>query len=134
MTMETYLKKLSDDEKNMLNKYASARVLLYIFILMNYFIAITVFSLEPILMKRQRLPLNAWYPFSIDSTAMLTILYVQQIIAMTHSLGSAIFDFIATTLLWSLAARMELLQNDFRQISSKSELKSSVLKHRELIR
>lgn len=133
--LEIYLKKwCHKHEKDVLNEYARTRVPFYVFISMNYLIAIIAFSLGPILIDNQKLPINSWYPFTIDSEVVLVILYMQQIIGIVFSAGSVFLDFIGTTLLWSVAAKIELLQSDFQRVLTETELKSRVRKHQQLIR
>lgn len=118
----------------MINKYPSTHASIHIFISINWVITILALSLGPISIENQRLPFNAWYPFPIDSKVILVALYTQQVIGGTFTICIASLDFIATTLIWFLAAKIELLQNDFRMISSETELKASTYKHQKLIR
>lgn len=132
--LETYLKKpLHENEKHLLNKYARSHMPFYIGIFTNYLIGITVFSLGPVLIENQKLPINSWYPYIVDSQVVYVVLYTQQVIGIMLTISIAFLDFIAITFLWYLTARIELLQNDFRLVFSETELKACVHKHQELI-
>lgn len=132
--MDTYLKSMTHCDEIMLNKYVNTRILFIIYLTVNACISRLSVCFGPILFANQKLPFDVWYPVSMESKTIIILLYIAQAIFVTYCTVCTIFDFISTTLLWILAARFELLQNDFEFLSSEKELKFSIRKHQQLIR
>lgn len=132
--MEIYLKNKWNYQTVMLDRYASTYTLLQVYIAINAILFTTTLCLRPILMKNQALPIHGSYPFSTESRTIVVLLYIQHVIVAISTLLNNALDFIATTLIWSLAARFELLQCDFQQMSSGIQLKFNICKHQRLIR
>lgn len=130
--METYLKTMPHCDTIMLNKYVRGRIVVFYYIAVLFSLGVLSYLFAPIIFKK--LPFDGWYPFSVESKIMLILLYVQQVLFSTYAGVCFIFDSVVTTFLWVLAARFELLQNEFLSISSERDLQCSIRKHQQLIR
>lgn len=128
-----FLEKMFYYDITTLHRYAKTSAPFIIYLAINYFIASTILILTPLLSENKKFPVDGWYPFS-QSKLITVVIYIQQVIAIITGISNTVLDFVAITLLWSTAARFELLQNDFRSVSSEIQLKFSIRKHQRLLR
>lgn len=132
--IEEFFKNSSRNERYVLDRYATTRTFFNIYIAINYFAAIMSFNFGQLFLKDRPYPLNLWYPFTIQSQVVVVIIYIHQVVVITHTLILIVFDSIAQIFLWTLAARFELLQAGFEQTTSEIQLKCNIQKHQYLIR
>ncbi|NP_001177493.1 odorant receptor 46 [Nasonia vitripennis] len=132
--IEEFFKNSSPKERYILDRYATTRTFFNIYIAINYFVAIMSFNFGQLFLKDRPYPLNLWYPFTIKSQVIVVIIYIHQVIVITHTLILIVFDLIVQIFLWTLAARFELLQADFKKTASEMDLKCNIQKHQYLIR
>jgi len=77
--------------------------------------------------------MEAWYPFSIDSLYIKSILYISQVLAILQTGFSITVDFMIAMFLWYSAARLDMLGLELQYIRHENQMKACIQKHQEII-
>lgn len=131
--METFCKRANEKTNITLQHYVDKYKYIYgIYIFWCYFTAIGVIC-GPLLLP-QRFPTHAKYPFSVEQYPIMCIIYLHQsIVGLQAAAGLSIEINIVILLLYS-SARLDLLGQKVRNVTSEHELDICIQLHDEILR
>jgi len=116
-----------------MQKYINRYSNFSIFVGTSYIITAIIFSCGPLFLSIS-LPMEAWYPFSVESIYIKAILYILQVFAILQTGFCITVDFMIAMFFWYPAARLEMLGQELQQITHENQLKKCIQKHQEIIR
>ncbi|XP_025075662.1 uncharacterized protein LOC105433326, partial [Pogonomyrmex barbatus] len=116
-----------------IQKYVTRYLSFSIFVGMSYILAAIAFSCGPLFLSIT-LPMEAWYPFSIETTYAKGILYILQVFAILQTGLCITVDFMIAMFFWYPAARLEMLRQEMQQITHENQIRTYIQKHQEIIR
>ena len=82
----------------------------------------------------QPLPTDAKYPFDVNNHPVKDLAYFHQAIAGLQCAELGSVDCQAALLIWFAGARLELLANEFKNVTSLKEFNDCIRKHQILLR
>ncbi|XP_071642067.1 uncharacterized protein [Temnothorax longispinosus] len=130
--LKDFLEHSESYERHIIQKYIDRYSNFSIFVGTSYILAAIAFSCGPLFLSIH-LPMEAWYPFSIESIYTKVILYVLQVFAILQTGFCITVDFMIAMFFWYPAARLEMLGQELQQISHKNQTKTCIQKHQEII-
>ncbi|KAL6434399.1 hypothetical protein ACFW04_006062 [Cataglyphis niger] len=130
--LRKFLKHAELHERHIIQKYINRYSDFYAFVGISYILAAITFSCGPLFLSIN-LPMEAWYPFSTNTPYTRGILYILQVFAILQTGFCITVDFMIAMFFWYSAARLEMLGQEFQQITHESHVKNCIQKHQEII-
>ncbi|XP_072767272.1 uncharacterized protein [Anoplolepis gracilipes] len=130
--MRKFLKHSELNEKHIIQKYINRYSGFYAFVGISYILAAITFSCGPLFLSIN-LPMEAWYPFSIETPYTRGILYILQVFAILQTGFCITVDFMIAMFFWYSSAKLEMLELELQQITHESDVKTCIQKHQEII-
>lgn len=131
--LKDFLEHSESYERHIIQKYINRYSNFYIFVGISYILAAIAFSCGPLFLSID-LPMEAWYPFSVESIYIKITLYVLQVFAILQTGFCITVDFMIAMFFWYPAARLEMLGLELQQITHENQMKTCIQKHQEIIR
>ncbi|KAH0560833.1 uncharacterized protein LOC123265120 [Cotesia glomerata] len=130
--MEKYVEKAELHERELFVKYIKRCGKLHLTVMGSGLLIIHIIILAPLALP-QPFPNIADYPFSIDGHPTYELLYLHQSCATIHCLSIPAFDCQIALLLWYAGARLELLSDEFKNVTDDKQFAECVKKHQYLL-
>ncbi|XP_011701238.1 PREDICTED: uncharacterized protein LOC105457958, partial [Wasmannia auropunctata] len=130
--LKDFLKHSESHERHIIQKYINRYSNFSVFVGISYILAAITFSCGPLFLSIN-LPMEAWYPFSVENTYIRGILYILQVFAILQTGFCITVDFMIAMFLWYPAARLEMLGQELQQITHENQIKMCIKKHQEII-
>ena len=128
----SYIESAEKSEKDVLQKYVDRYIPFFIIVGSSVLIGAIGFSCGPLIMDTA-LPVDAWYPFSIDVFWIRFILYSLQILAIFQTGLTFTVNYMIAMMLWYCTARLEMLGRKIKNAGSNYELRLCIREHQKLI-
>ncbi|KAG8041088.1 hypothetical protein G9C98_002076 [Cotesia typhae] len=130
--MEGHVAQAENNERELFINYIKRCGRLHVTIMMSAVFAAFVIIISPLSVP-QPFPNIAEYPFPVDGHPTFEIIYLQQSIATIHCMSIPVFDCQIAMLLWYASARLELLGEEFQNVTSNFQFIECVRKHQYLL-
>ncbi|XP_072764976.1 odorant receptor 13a-like [Anoplolepis gracilipes] len=131
--MENYIQQANAEEKNIFQKYIDKCKLFYGITLSWITITAVAMVFGPLLLP-QSFPIEVEYPFYVGQQPLKTVIYLHHAMVIYQSYVQVCSNVFVAVLLWFVAARFEILSNEFRKVTSSSEFKICIQLHQQLLR
>lgn len=127
-----YLDKANEDENKLIQFYVDRYKVLFSVVGVSYIINGSSFNLLP-LYTDQELPVECWFPFTIDTTAKYCVAYVTEFFVVLQSALAIFIDYKVIALLLFIAARLDILAVKLKQVDSYEHLANCIKEHQEIL-
>lgn len=121
-----------EHERVILQKYIDRYSLFITIVTISFIMAGGTVICGPLFMPRE-LPLNVWYPFSMEPLLLKIIFYVTQTYSTTYTIFSIHVDIMIAVFCFYSAARLEMLAFEIEQATNETHIISSIKKHQAII-
>ncbi|KAG7197285.1 hypothetical protein KM043_018407 [Ampulex compressa] len=129
--MKIFLNTSNSNERGVLQKYIDRYWTFYSYTAITFVLCGIMFCCGPLFLPMD-FPIDAWYPFSIDSLFVWSLIYVVQIFVVQQMVFCLTVDFLIATLFWYPAARLEMIMIDLEHATTKRQLRNCVKDHQEV--
>ncbi|XP_048507765.1 uncharacterized protein LOC125500177 isoform X2 [Athalia rosae] len=130
--MHSFLRTGTPEELDLIQRYVDERIVSHATIFICTVLGPLAFIVGPAVVA-QPLPLDAAYPFSMETTWIWATVYLSQTIIAIQIGCMAQLNFLYTVLLWFTGARLEMLSTEYLDAVDEENFKRCIKKHQELI-
>lgn len=130
--METYIQQAKSEEKGVFQRYVDKCKLFYGITLGWITLTMVAMNFGPLLLP-QPFPVEVHYPFHVGKQPLKTIIYLHHIVVVYQCYVQVCANVFVALLLWFVAARFEILSNEFRKVTNLSEFMHCIRLHQQLL-
>lgn len=123
----------NSEEQNVFQRYVDKCKLFYGMTMSGLTVTLIAMIFGPLLLT-QPFPIEVEYPFYVDKQPIKTILYLHHAMAVYQSYVQVCGNIFVALLLWFVAARFEILCDNFRKVTNISEFLTCLELHQQLLR
>ncbi|XP_029038252.1 odorant receptor 49b-like [Osmia bicornis bicornis] len=127
-----YLDTANENENKQIQFYVDQYKVVLSVVGMSYIINGSSFNLLPFYTD-QVLPIECWYPFSIETPALYCVAYVLEACCVVPTALAIFIDYKVMSLLFYIAARLNVLGEKLKQVDNYEQLANCIEEHQELL-
>ena len=130
--IEQYLNTANFREMEIIKKYYKRYTLFYFVLAVTFMITVLITVINCPALSNS-LPIEAWYPFPINSLLLFSLIYTVQVIAVLQTAIMLPIDFTIISLFWYAAARFKILGIKLKNVSNDFQFRNWIQSHYSLI-
>lgn len=131
--METYIQQAKSEERGVFQRYIDKCKLFYGVTLGWVTITMVAVNFGPVLLP-QPFPVEVHYLFHVEAQPLKTIIYLHHVLLVYQSYVQVCANVFVALLLWFVAARFEILSDEFRRATSLPEFIRCIQLHQQLLK